>query len=81
MLLDKFRIALIGRTNVGKSTLFNRISGTRDALAFDRPGVTRDIKEKLIDIWGKPAILVDSPGMFDYAECDNDPKLMKAINL
>ena len=80
MRLDKFQIALIGRTNVGKSTLFNRLSGTREALAFDRPGVTRDIKEKSIDIWGKSAVLIDSPGMFDYADCDNDPKLMSAIN-
>ena len=76
---DKFRIALIGRTNVGKSTLFNRISGSRSALAFDRPGVTRDIKTASVDVWGKSAVLIDSPGMFDYAECDNDPELMRAI--
>ncbi len=77
---DRYRVALIGRTNVGKSTLFNRLSGSRRALTFDRPGVTRDIKESIVDIWGKTAILVDSPGMFDYAECDNKPELMSAIN-
>ncbi|MBR1479837.1 MAG: ribosome biogenesis GTPase Der [Alphaproteobacteria bacterium] len=75
-----FRIALVGRTNVGKSTLFNRLSGTRGALVFDRPGVTRDVKECVIDVWGRPAVLLDVPGMFDYAECDNDPELMSAIN-
>ena len=79
MLSDNYRIVLIGRTNVGKSTLFNRLSGSRDALTFDRPGVTRDIKEKVIDVWEKQATIVDTPGMFDYAECDNDPALMKAI--
>lgn len=75
----KFRVALIGRTNVGKSTLFNRLSGSRQAIAFDRPGVTRDIKESLVDIWGKTVILVDTPGMFDYTEKDQDPGLMLAI--
>lgn len=74
-----FKIALIGRTNVGKSTLFNRLSRSRDALTFDRPGVTRDTKEAVIDVWGKKSILVDTPGMFDYDECDNKPELMAAI--
>ena len=35
-------ITIVGRTNVGKSTLFNRITRTRDALVADRPGVTQD---------------------------------------
>ncbi len=79
MLSDKFRIALIGRTNVGKSTLFNRMSGFRDALTFDRPGVTRDIKENRIDICGKQATIFDTPGMYDYTGCDNNPQLISAI--
>ena len=65
MQLGKFRIALIGQTNVGKSKLFNRLTGTRDALVFDRYGVTRDIKERAVDIYEKSAILLDTPGMFD----------------
>ena len=65
MQLDKFRIALIGQTNVGKSKLFNRLTATRDALVFDRCGVTRDIKEHTVDVYGKSATLIDTPGMFD----------------
>ena len=79
MLSDKFKIALIGRTNVGKSTLFNRMSGFRDALTFDRAGVTRDVKENTVEICGKQSIIFDTPGMYDYTESDNNQQLMNAI--
>ena len=75
-----FRIALIGRTNVGKSTLFNRLVRAKNALTYNRPGVTRDTKEKVIMIFDEYITLIDTPGMFDYSECDNKPELMDAIN-
>ncbi len=78
--VNHFRIALMGRTNVGKSTLFNRLVRANNALTYNRPGVTRDAKEKLITIFDKSVVLIDTPGMFDYAECDNKPELMNAIN-
>ncbi|MDR2074648.1 MAG: ribosome biogenesis GTPase Der [Holosporales bacterium] len=60
-----FKVAIIGRTNVGKSTLFNRLSRSRDAITFDRHGVTVDLREKIVDVYDKKCILIDTPGMFD----------------
>ena len=56
-------IALVGRTNVGKSTLFNKLCHKHVAIVHDRPGVTRDRKEFQIDINGAPVKLVDTAGL------------------
>lgn len=62
-------IALAGRPNVGKSTLFNRLTGTRDALVADYPGLTRDRQYGFGRIGPVPYVLVDTGGV---GEQDDD---------
>ncbi|OCG22722.1 ribosome biogenesis GTPase Der [Gilliamella sp. App2-1] len=56
-------VALVGRPNVGKSTLFNRLTRTRDALVADFPGLTRDRKYGRAEIKGQEYILIDTGGI------------------
>ena len=56
-------IALVGRPNVGKSTLFNRLTKSRDALVADMPGLTRDRKFGEGQVGEKPYIVVDTGGL------------------
>jgi len=56
-------IALIGRPNVGKSTLFNKLTRSRDALVGDQPGVTRDRLYGRARIGEKPFLVVDTGGL------------------
>lgn len=55
-------IALVGRPNVGKSTLFNRLTRTRDALVADQPGLTRDRHYGHGRVGDKPYLVVDTGG-------------------
>jgi len=56
-------VAVVGFPNVGKSTLVNRLSATREAVVFETPGVTRDRKEVVCEWSGKRFILVDTGGV------------------
>ncbi|MFZ0106676.1 MAG: ribosome biogenesis GTPase Der, partial [Thiobacillus sp.] len=61
-------LVLVGRPNVGKSTLFNRLTGTRDALVHDLPGLTRDRHYGRGRIGDKPYLVVDTGGLEPVAK-------------
>src|SRR3954449_1605786 len=67
------KVAIVGYPNVGKSTLVNRLSGTREAVVHEQAGVTRDRKEVEADWNGRRFALVDTGGV-DVAE---EPALAK----
>ncbi|RNC77992.1 ribosome biogenesis GTPase Der [Piscirickettsia salmonis] len=59
-------VALVGRPNVGKSTLFNRLTKSRDALVHDQPGVTRDRQYGEGCLGEKPFIVIDTGGVGEH---------------
>jgi GTP-binding protein len=61
-------VVLVGRPNVGKSTLFNRLTKTRDAIVHDMPGLTRDRHYGQGRVGGKPYIVVDTGGLEPVAK-------------
>ena len=58
-----FTVAIVGRPNVGKSTLFNRLAGKRLALVDDQPGLTRDRREAETTLGPYTVTLIDTAGL------------------
>lgn len=70
-------VAIVGRPNVGKSTLFNRIIGERVAIVEGTPGITRDRLYRETEWLGRPFLLVDTGGI---SSNKNDPFTVKIYN-
>ena len=70
--MSKAVVSIIGRPNVGKSSLFNRLLGRRKALVQDTPGVTRDRNYAIAELDGRPFILCDTGGFEEQAGVADD---------
>ena len=63
-----FSLAIVGRPNVGKSTLFNRLVGKRLALVDDQPGVTRDLREGEARLADLRFTVIDTAGLEEVTD-------------
>jgi len=63
-------VTLVGRPNVGKSTLFNRLTGEERAVVHDRPGTTRDTVDTVVETPSGPVRFIDTAGMRRKARID-----------
>lgn len=71
-------VALVGRPNVGKSTLFNVLTRSRDALVHDMPGVTRDRHYGVCRLAAVPFVVVDTGGLIENAQGIQDDTARQA---
>ncbi len=76
---DHFSVALVGRPNVGKSTLFNRLIGEERAVVHDRPGTTRDSIDTVVETDQGPIRFVDTAGMRRKARIDEDTEYYSLV--
>jgi len=68
---ETLSVALIGRPNVGKSSILNFLAGEERALVSDMPGTTRDAVDSLVDLGGRPVRLVDTAGLRKKSHVDS----------
>ncbi len=78
--MTEFTVAIIGRPNVGKSTLFNRLVGKKHAIVDDQPGVTRDWKEGKAHIGPLSFKVIDTAGLEEDAK-DELSKKIKQVTI
>ncbi|MXW61688.1 MAG: ribosome biogenesis GTPase Der [Acidimicrobiaceae bacterium] len=79
---NMFAVALVGRPNVGKSTLFNRLIGEERAIVHDRPGTTRDAIDTIVETDHGPIRFIDTAGMRRKARIAEDTEyysLLRAL--
>jgi GTP-binding protein len=74
-------VAIVGRTNVGKSTLFNAIAGRRISIVEDTPGVTRDRHYYFVTRFGYPVTIIDTGGMAGEQEVSLEESVKKQTEL
>ncbi|MFN8588589.1 MAG: ribosome biogenesis GTPase Der [Candidatus Eisenbacteria bacterium] len=74
-------VAIIGRPNVGKSTLFNRVIGERRAVTHDRPGVTRDRNAVRTEWLTRPFVLVDTGGFLPASSEGRDADIRRQAEM
>lgn len=73
-------VALVGRPNVGKSTLFNQLTRTRDALVADQPGVTRDRRYGIAEHEGARYVVIDTGGLGGIGETEIEPGVDRQVS-
>ncbi len=74
-----FSIALVGRPNVGKSTLFNRLIGDERSVVHDMPGTTRDTVDTVVDSEQGPIRFLDTAGMRRRSKIDEDTEYYSVV--
>ncbi|MGN7678397.1 MAG: tRNA uridine-5-carboxymethylaminomethyl(34) synthesis GTPase MnmE [Anaplasma sp.] len=78
ILRNGMRVAILGKPNVGKSTLFNYLIRRDAAIVSEYPGTTRDVLEAHLDIGGYPFIVVDTAGMRESSDFVEREGIMRA---